>query len=113
MAGNLYNRFKRITSNQLYFPEIDGIRFLAILLVILFHAHGYFVQKTKVNFVEPAESHAWIDNFLSKGDRGVELFFVLSGFILCMPFAHQYINNGKKVQLKNYYLRRVTRLEPP
>ena len=113
MAGKLYNRFKRITSNQLYFPEIDGIRFLAILLVILFHAHGYFVQKTKVNFVEPAESHAWIDNFLSKGDRGVELFFVLSGFILCMPFAHQYINNGKKVQLKKYYLRRVTRLEPP
>ena len=49
----------------------------------------------------------------SNGDRGVELFFVLSGFILCLPFAHHYINHGKKVSLKRYYLRRVTRLEPP
>ena len=113
MKGSLYNKFKRITSNQLYFPEIDGIRFLAILLVILFHAHGYFEKKTQVKFADPPASHAWIDNFLSKGDRGVELFFVLSGFILCMPFAQQYLKNGKKVILKKYYLRRVTRLEPP
>ncbi len=53
------------------------------------------------------------NRFLINGDRGVELFFVLSGFILCLPFAHYYINGGKKVMLKRYYLRRVTRLEPP
>ena len=113
MWSSLYNKFKRITSSQLYFPEIDGIRFLAILLVILFHAHGYFAQKTKITFAEPAGTFGWLDNFLANGDRGVELFFVLSGFILCLPFAHYYINNGKKIQLKKYYLRRVTRLEPP
>lgn len=54
-----------------------------------------------------------LSSFFSGGNRGVQLFFVLSGFILCLPFAHQYINNGKKVSLKRYYLRRVTRLEPP
>lgn len=113
MLNNLYNRFRRITSNQLYFPEIDGIRFLAILLVVLFHAHGYFTGKTQLAFSDTPGSHDWIDNFLSKGDRGVELFFVLSGFILCMPFAHHYINHGKPINLKKYYLRRVTRLEPP
>jgi peptidoglycan/LPS O-acetylase OafA/YrhL len=30
-----------------------------------------------------------------------------------MPFAHHYINAGKKIMLKKYYMRRVTRLEPP
>jgi len=97
----------------LYFPEIDGIRFLAIILVILFHAHGYFVAKTPHQFVDGPAQYPLLETLLSNGDRGVELFFVLSGFILCLPFAKQYIGGEKKVQLKKYYLRRVTRLEPP
>lgn len=97
----------------MYFPEIDGIRFLAILLVVVFHTHGYFANKTANLYPGAAESHTWLHSLLSKGDRGVELFFVLSGFILCMPFAHRYINNGKEIKLGKYYLRRVTRLEPP
>lgn len=113
MAGSIYNRFRRITSNQLYFPEIDGIRFLAIILVILFHAHGYFVAKTPHHFSDGPGQYPLLETLLSNGDRGVELFFVLSGFILCLPFAKQYIAGEKKVQLKKYYLRRVTRLEPP
>jgi len=43
----------------------------------------------------------------------VPLFFAISGFILSVPFAHHFINHGKKIDLKQYYLRRVTRLEPP
>ena len=113
MFTSLYNRFRRITTNQLYFPEIDGIRFLAIILVFLFHTHGYFVAKTGIQFIDSPGHYPLLNSFLQSGDRGVELFFVLSGFILCLPFAHQYINNGKPVQLKKYYLRRVTRLEPP
>ena len=113
MLSNLYSKFRRITTNQLYFPEIDGIRFVAIVLVILFHTHGYFLGKSTMHFTDTPGSHYWLDTVLYNGDRGVELFFVLSGFILCLPFAHHYINHGKKVQLKRYYLRRVTRLEPP
>jgi len=113
MARNIYSRFRRITTNQLYFPEIDGIRFLAIIMVILFHIHGYFVARSAIKFTDDARTDTLLNTFLLHGDRGVELFFVLSGFILCLPFAHHFINNGKKVSLKKYYLRRVTRLEPP
>lgn len=113
MISSIYNRFRRITTNQLYFPEIDGIRFLAIVLVILFHTHGYFTGKNTSIFTDSPSSYGLLNTLLINGDRGVELFFVLSGFILCLPFAHHYINNGKKVELKKYYLRRVTRLEPP
>jgi peptidoglycan/LPS O-acetylase OafA/YrhL len=112
MISSIYNKFRRITTNQLYFPEIDGIRFLAISLVLLFHLHGYFVEKSGMPFTDSG-NYSLLDTLLYNGDRGVELFFVLSGFILCLPFAHQYISQGKKVQLKKYYLRRVTRLEPP
>src|ERR1700733_8915432 len=102
MIANIYNRFRRITSNQLYFPEIDGIRFLAITLVILFHTHGYFVGKTTLKFADDPKTYGWLNTILENGDRGVELFFVLSGFILCLPFAHHHINNGKKISLKKY-----------
>jgi len=113
MATNIYNKLQRITSNQLYFPEIDGIRFLAIILVILFHLHGYFIGKSAIAFTDGPANYPLLERLLSNGDRGVELFFVLSGFILCLPFAKHYIAGEKKVQLKKYYLRRVTRLEPP
>jgi len=113
MISSIYKRFRRITTNQLYFPEIDGIRFLAIMLVILFHTHGYFIAKTNIRFADNPAAYRWLNALFRHGDRGVQLFFVLSGFILCLPFAHHYINNGKKVSLKRYYLRRVTRLEPP
>ncbi len=112
MISGIYNKFRRITSSQLYFPEIDGIRFLAIVLVVLFHTHGYFIGKSPVKYTDESQ-YTLLNTLLVNGDRGVELFFVLSGFILCLPFAHHYINNGKKVSLKRYYLRRVTRLEPP
>ena len=113
MISNIYNKFRRITTNQLYFPEIEGIRFLAIILVILFHTHGYFTARSPIKFIDDPNQYSLLNTFLVNGNRGVELFFVLSGFILCLPFAHYYINNGKKVSLKKYYLRRVTRLEPP
>lgn len=112
MLTNIYNKFRRITSSHLYFPEIDGIRFLAISLVILFHTHGYFIAKSAV-FTDSPATYKWLNIFLESGGRGVELFFVLSGFILCLPFARQFINNDKPVLLKKYYVRRLTRLEPP
>ena len=86
------------------------------MLVILFHTHGFFSRKsTELHLYSPESSllYRCLRAFLENGDRGVSLFFVLSGFILCMPFASQYLKGGKTVSVKKYYLRRVTRLEPP
>jgi peptidoglycan/LPS O-acetylase OafA/YrhL len=43
----------------------------------------------------------------------VSLFFVISGFILGLPFVTQHALGGKRVSLRAYFLRRLTRLEPP
>ncbi len=58
------------------------------------------------------ENDYW-KNFVFGGGGGVPLFFVISGFILALPFANWRLNRNKKVVLRHYYLRRVTRLEPP
>ena len=113
MLTKLANKFRRITSNQIYLAEIDGLRFLAITAVTLFHIYGFFLKKTQVKFLDSPKDYSILDRFLLNADRGVPLFFVISGFILCLPFANHVIKNGKKIELKQYYLRRVTRLEPP
>lgn len=55
------------------------------------------------------------NNLILEGGNGVALFFMISGFILSMPFARVHINNGdtKSLSLKKYYLRRLIRIEPP
>ena len=47
------------------------------------------------------------------GWRGVHLFFVVSGFILALPFAAHHLAGGSRISLKKYFGRRITRLEPP
>ncbi len=54
---------------------------------------------------------AW--NIVEHGYRGVNLFYVISGFILGLPFAAHYLQGKPAVPLKSYFLRRLTRLEPP
>ena len=40
-------------------------------------------------------------------------FFVISGFVISLPFAGHLLEGRPPVALGNYYLRRLTRLEPP
>jgi peptidoglycan/LPS O-acetylase OafA/YrhL len=47
------------------------------------------------------------------GGNGIVVFFSISGFILAWPFARQHLQAGRVVDLRFYFLRRLTRLEPP
>jgi peptidoglycan/LPS O-acetylase OafA/YrhL len=94
--------FRRITSGGNFIPQIDGLRFIAITLVVMLHLNSYSNLRLRTSFTS-----------FDLGWRGVQLFFVLSGFILGLPFAKHYLANGKAVDIKRYFLRRLTRLEPP
>lgn len=103
---------RRITSGSSWIPEIDGLRFIAILLVVLFHLGGEVAAKSDVHLImQPWYSGLFA--FLGRGDIGVRIFFVISGFILGRPFARHYLLGHARPSLSSYYLRRLTRLEPP
>ncbi|HEX8818152.1 MAG TPA: acyltransferase [Terriglobales bacterium] len=107
----LLTRFSRVTTTGRLIPQIDGLRFAAIGLVILFHLNGYLVAKWPI--AGSLGQSSWLAQSALVGFRGVELFFVISGFILALPFAGHHLVGGSAVNLRSYYLRRLTRLEPP
>jgi len=73
-----------------YRPALTGIRALAVYVVVLFHSD--------------------IPMF-SSGYIGVDLFFVLSGFLVCNVLAEEYEKHGK-LTLPKFYARRMRRLLP-
>lgn len=105
-------RVRRITRDGRWIPEIDGLRFLAIAGVLIFHMAGE-LQARSGRWIPIEPRYTRLFDMLGNGDRGVRLFFVISGMILAMPFARHWLAGAKKVSLRKYYLRRVTRLEPP
>lgn len=106
-------KFQRITSAGNFIPEIDGLRFIAIMWVVIFHSKALVIMNPNYNLVDKFQDYSWLQPIYAYGFQGVELFFAISGFILGLPFANQFIKNGRKVSLKKYFLRRLTRLEPP
>jgi peptidoglycan/LPS O-acetylase OafA/YrhL len=107
----LIGHLRRITTSGRFIPEVDGIRFIAIGAVILFHLNGYMLARVADAY--PDHSTSWLARLALHGDYGVQLFYVLSGFILGLPFARMHLLGGPPVRLRAYFLRRVTRLEPP
>jgi peptidoglycan/LPS O-acetylase OafA/YrhL len=73
-----------------YQPALDGLRGLAVIQVLLFHAR--------------------LPGFVN-GDVGVGVFFVLSGFLITFLIMSELARTGK-FSLRNFYLRRVRRLLP-
>jgi peptidoglycan/LPS O-acetylase OafA/YrhL len=103
---------RRITRDGRWIPEIDGLRFIAIISVVLFHLEGEL--RARSGRIIPVESRYFdLFSLMGNGDRGVRLFFVISGLILALPFARHALGQGERVSLRKYYMRRVTRLEPP
>jgi acyltransferase-like protein len=111
ISGRMLKRLSRETTSGRFIPELDGLRFVAIAMVILYHLNGYLIAKT--TFYEHDATSDWLCRAALVGNHGVELFFVISGFILALPFAAHHLKQARPVSLRAYYLRRLTRLEPP
>jgi peptidoglycan/LPS O-acetylase OafA/YrhL len=116
LVANLYAwvllRLSRKTTSGSFIPQMDGLRFIAITMVILFHLNAYLTGKTTF-YAHTAPHCDWLTRIALAGRHGVELFFAISGFILALPFAARYLTGAPAVNLRSYYLRRLTRLEPP
>lgn len=76
--------------NRVYRPDIDGLRAYAVFAVLLFH----------LDF-----------EFASGGFIGVDIFFVISGFLITGLIRNELINSGH-FDFTNFYVRRIRRLFP-
>jgi peptidoglycan/LPS O-acetylase OafA/YrhL len=104
--------FSRICSGGRVVPEIEGLRFVAILLVVVYHL-GISLEDRNAQSFDRALASAPVEAIIRSGNFGVQMFFVVSGFVLALPFASHHLYGSKAVDLRSYFRRRVTRLEPP
>lgn len=88
---------------------LDGVRGIAALSVLTFH----------LNLIAYSDLHIW--NFsigpltsavIMTGSAGVTLFFILSGFLLFLPYAKALLFGEEWPSLKQFYLRRALRIFP-
>ena len=89
-----------------YFPNLDGLRFLAFLLVFVNHVVATLGHKT----VNPLVNKIKTD-YLLNGDLGVNFFFVLSGFLITYLLLKEKEQHST-INVKSFYLRRVLRIWP-
>ena len=84
-----------------YYTELDGVRAIAILMVMFFH------------FFSDFETNGSIFQFLKrlalKGETGVTLFFVLSGFLITRILLS---TRDSKNYFYNFFVRRSLRIFP-
>ena len=78
-----------------YRPEIDGLRTLAVLSVILYHAEFYVGGR----------------QLFQGGFFGVDVFFVISGFLITSLILNEYHATGR-FSIARFYERRARRLLP-
>jgi peptidoglycan/LPS O-acetylase OafA/YrhL len=80
-------------------PELDGFRCLAITMVILFH-YGVYIGNN------------YIDAFAGTGWIGVPLFFIMSGFLISLPFIKKGYDKAPPPILTDFYKKRILRIFP-
>lgn len=94
-----------MSKEKVYFPNLNGIRFFAALLVIIHHIEQYKdihelpSYWDKIPFIEII------------GRLGVTLFFVLSGFLITYLLLSEEKVFGA-ISIKKFYVRRILRIWP-
>lgn len=85
---------------------LDGIRGLAILWVFAFHANALLIGWPS------AGSSGWGPSLAQKGLLGVQLFFVLSGFLLAQPWMTAAAAGTPYPRIGSFFARRARRILP-
>jgi peptidoglycan/LPS O-acetylase OafA/YrhL len=93
---------------KVFFPNLDGLRFVAFLFVFL--QHSFATALNKVDFYKSFLLRV-IQLIFNSGETGVSVFFVLSGFLITYLLLDENDVKGK-INVLYFYLRRILRIWP-
>lgn len=96
-------------SPSLRFPELQGQRGLAALSIVVFHAYQY--DRSGPDGRYPLQG-SWAHPLLLGLDRMVSWFFVLSAFLLTLPYASALRDGRPLAGAKDFLGRRAVRIVP-
>ena len=88
-----------------HFDFLDGLRGIAILMVV--STHTFYVNPQAGSVMQA------VGGLLSTGVMGVPIFFVLSGFLISYPFFLKRANQAGFWHLEGYPRRRIGKILPP
>lgn len=115
-----------MSKTRVYFPGLNGLRFIAAVAVIFTHIElikkflgfgSHWMDLEKLSYATPLEAVfrreiSWVTPFISNsGPLGVVFFFVLSGFLITYLLFAERESTGA-IQIKQFYIRRILRIWP-
>ena len=93
---------------KIRYPSLNGLRAISIFFVIFSHLsiqHKIFSELFKYKLLQP------IINIIRDGNLGVNVFFVISGFLITTLLSEEY-RKKQTISLRNFYIRRTLRIFP-
>ncbi len=96
---------------KLWWDELDGLRALAFILVYYSHTQGLFWKHNPGKNTLYQVLHLTDDTIRTWGWIGVDLFFVLSAFLITSILLGEREKTGQ-INLKNFLVRRLLRIWP-
>lgn len=94
--------------SKIYYPSLHGLRAISIFFVIY---HHLMLQNIFIRKVSQSKLHPLVITFFSDGQLGVNIFFVISGFLITSLLIIEE-NTFNKISIKNFYVRRIFRIFP-
>lgn len=96
------------TKAKIFFPNLDGLRFISFLVVFLYHGH-----LSIFSYLKDAQPGVYrvIEFICRHGNLGVNFFFVLSGFLITYLLIKEKEFTGR-IHVPNFYVRRILRIWP-
>jgi len=82
---------------------LDGVRAVACIMVILYHSNTYWWAVEKIPFMPIVHMF---------GAQGITLFFLLSGFLLFLPYVQSLLFEKRWPSARIFYMRRILRIVP-
>ncbi|HUS01318.1 MAG TPA: acyltransferase [Chitinophagaceae bacterium] len=94
--------------NRIFFPNLNGLRFVSFLVVFAYHAYlSFFIHMKDTN----PEGYGVLKFLFQNGYLGVNFFFVLSGFLITYLLIKEK-ETTTTVHVGNFYMRRILRIWP-